>query len=727
MIITKDKNMSKERLPLNTGINNLEFQRIYNEFTKQYSDNIFKNVNVYFTELKRTFQVKLYIPDCNSIYTVDYLKLYISNNVSCICSNYYNWCINDNSVVQDQYTWNLYCNRLKFFLGILLNPLENLFIYNKGLYIYLPEEQIFTGFTNYVYEAIRIIPRVNYIGEGMLSKDFFKVLYGLVASFERNQAIINNIVFKKINNKIFYYNELSEQYNKREAVLSKKITKKITHTNLTAFIYDMSDRKLFREYIKTVGYGNELPQIMNIFYVCKDYSFMYNNNIMIYDYDKVGFVPSPLSRIVYYEYTHIFVYIYNNLHKAFNNVALTKKFSKYIYNLISDSIDKRNSNQYNLENDLHIYINTKNYMYSYNEDSKEHEICNYKDVYKPLLLDLPIAELSANLNKSEKIEEILKLLSGGNRKPLYFLAKIIRNYISNKSNDKNGYMLYNCTTELFCIYKSLFRRMKVNKILEVKDTSELSSEDYVINILCAKINKIGPIFVDNVAVKRYPSKINRLRKLLSGAKVSYANKHNKISNSIVNCTVTVNNNIPIIFYAKSADEVNYLVSNFDKYMYRLNCSNIIITNNELEKCEKLIQSLSDENITFLLLELPKILEKDSIFFDDDYNKLDIKISNEVEVNHNLDREIVESYDEMVKAFISQCCYKHKKREVYSADLFAAFIEFAYNKYNTKIPSNNKTVFSRTVSALTGIKPRKTNHKRNDGRRAFAGLGLKKNS
>lgn len=114
-IMTKDKNMSKERLSLKTGINNLEFQRIYNEFTKQYSDNIFKNVNVYFTELKRIFQVKLYIPDYNSIYTVDYLKLYISNNVSCICSNYHNWYINDNSVVWDPNTREILLQAQKAF------------------------------------------------------------------------------------------------------------------------------------------------------------------------------------------------------------------------------------------------------------------------------------------------------------------------------------------------------------------------------------------------------------------------------------------------------------------------------------------------------------------------------------------------------------------------------------------------------------------------------------
>lgn len=358
-------------------------------------------------------------------------------------------------------------------------------------------------------------------------------------------------------------------------------------------------------------------------------------------------------------------------------------------------------------------------------------------------------DLNFSAKPSKNLLFILKIMTNDNFNNMNNLIRVLVNYCTATDNDKNGYLLINCSEKMYNIYKTFFSKIKINTIDEYENTAMLSSTENIPRLLENRLNKKGPIFVNEITEISNSSNstyFNRFKKLLNGKTISQSPENTLSDNSLYDgfnimeyfkyCIYKFKNNTPILMKCNDQKSINYMERNFRNLYYVFNFESSQITDTDYNSCLEKIENLSTGDISYIMY---KMVSYGLYYLGKEQNTATAdKTDNKNVIKENS----VYSEEDIVKEFINKCCIVKENEKIKTEHLYSAYE--IYNKENRErkvadsLSNSIYKIFYKTINIKNEKMLNKKNPKRDskgkvliiketriNGKRGYKNIGLNK--
>ena len=311
---------------------------------------------------------------------------------------------------------------------------------------------------------------------------------------------------------------------------------------------------------------------------------------------------------------------------------------------------------------------------------------------------------------------VFKVLTGNNYHIMANLVRIITNYCTVTSNDKNAYLFLNCSERIFSLYIEFFNKIKNDEIFCINDTAELSLERTIPVLLTCQINGIGPIFVNDVKPTTAQEQIKRLRKLFAGSLITDIPKNTNpakdmtgnysLNNYFHYSRHKYRNNIPILINCKDPSNINYTEKYFKDRYYKNNFKSADITDEEYNTCIDKIRSLSSQDISYIFINM---VSYGLYHINDKYESTDGDPDTADKDTPSVipKEETVYSDFDITEEFFKKCCKTNEGSEIKTKDLFTAYKLFNKDVHSRTVEDTKYNKFAKDISEII----EKTNEKK----------------
>lgn len=294
---------------------------------------------------------------------------------------------------------------------------------------------------------------------------------------------------------------------------------------------------------------------------------------------------------------------------------------------------------------------------------------------------------SYKLTPADDISALINFMANNDYNLLDNLIRIIKSIKSGKRYNRMGYLFYNCHKEIFSIYKLFFKKLHLNINTEISSTSELNEDKAILQLLRNKPYNIRPIFVNKVTNMNKNTSRRNLRNILSGKKYKVRLRGNLNDSGFEYGTFIYENDVPVLIYAENKVESKRISDDFIEHIYRLDFKNIVVSSEDFEKYEKIIENL---NLLDIYILIYNILSLDSINEEDNAN------------------EPLLTDNEFIKDFIDKACKIDKVTVCTTDELFKAYQSYLYYEHNRAVGKNDKAPFSKKFKKIANIERKNTN-------------------
>ena len=462
------------------------------------------------------------------------------------------------------------------------------------------------------------------------------------------------------------------------------------------------------------AYSNLLPYLYNI----KNRCILYDENIIIH-YEQFQDYYMTLRDDLLNTIGQQIVYLSKN-----NSLFSAISFARSAYDCIADEIygkvelyrhDKKPEiiGEYVFTNDTYIITDRNN--------SNTHGYNMEYQTNIPGTINIGYRLVKAT-EPSNDLLYVFKVLTGNNYHIMANLVRIITNYSTVTSYDKNAYLFLNCSERIFSLYIEFFRKIKSDEIFCINDTAELSLERTIPYLLTCQINGIGPIFVNDVKPTTAQEQIKRLRKLFAGSLITDIPKNTNpakdmtgnysLNNYFHYSRHKYRNNIPILINCKNPSNINYTEKYFKDRYYKNNFKSADITDEEYNTCIDKIKSLSSQDISYIFINM---VSYGLYHINDKYESTDRDPDTADKDTPSVipEEETVYSDFDITEDFFKKCCKTNEGSEIKTKDLFIAYKLFNEDVHSRTVEDTKYNKFAKDMSEII----EKTNEKKSKSRSA----------
>lgn len=247
---------------------------------------------------------------------------------------------------------------------------------------------------------------------------------------------------------------------------------------------------------------------------------------------------------------------------------------------------------------------------------------------------------------------------------------------------------------MFDIYKMFFKKIKLNKILEVKTTSEINNNIIIPALIKAQIDSVSPIFVDRISKMNKDTSKKILRHILSGYFIDKIKINDSLSETSYSYGIySLKNTTPVLIFSKDQTETDRIEYNFTDILFKLDFKSKVIDDVEFNKYFNIIKDLSDNDVSYVLI-----------------NMVSYGLSDDVNDKENTESSV--STLDIIKDFYNNCCKKSTNNNILTTnDLFKSFQSYTYKKHNIFVDDSKKSDFSKKFKNVSNITPIRTSKTR----------------